>query len=1605
MDLIITEKITENLNKTPTICLNMIVKNESHIIRGTLEKLCSKIKFSYWVICDTGSTDNTKEIIHDFFKSKNIKGELYVDEWKNFAHNRTLALQRAFQKTDLLLVFDADDEIVGDIEMPKAGNIIYDEYHLKFGSSSGTAYTRVLLINNKKRFMYQSVLHEFISCLEPNSTNTIIEGNYFVVSGRSGNRSQDPQKYLKDAKILEAAHAEALAANDPLYHRYSFYCANSYKDYGSFEEAIKWYKITLNQDNWEQERYVSCLYIYECYEKLNQRENGFFYLVKAFSYDTERVECLYPLLVHYCCEGQNKIAYNYYLNVKDYYENHYLTANIDKKLFVVMDKYNFYVPYYMILVADKVQDFDCVVKMFEIIFIKKHPIIDFWFIKNLLYNLQFFISHVKPDKMKQFIDLTDEYFHILHNAGVPLNTLDYLKEYDTRFGIDISYIFPKIIADKPIIFSKEECASSKNILFYTGFSEVDWNYSYMQNNALGGSEKAVAYLSKSFPKNYNIFVAGVVKPESFDNITYVKLADISQLIKTTAFHTVIVSRYISFYEMFSECSFYQSYIWAHDTQLLPYGCNLNENQILTKWNNYITGCICLTQWHKDQFISKYPELSNKITLINNGLDLDSFLNGNATNAKKNKKQSNKFIYSSRPERGLDILLGLWPQILDELPDAELVISNYGVEPESVIMNIIKKYDSIRYLGKLNTQQLYSEMSTSEYWLYPTHWPETSCITALEMLMSEVICLYYPVAGLPFTIDKYGIQIKPGNEIETIINLTTKAKKELRENGKVYAESCSWKNRANIWSKFLLNKKLILFFLPVWYDVNRLEDYFDSFKDTYDVVYTSDASYAYTLNPEKVHFVMYVSSEEVYKYFSDKNIETSILNSEPLNLTDRFLSLKNSIDKFKDIKIYDYSLSNIKILNTYGYTKTHHLEYNINDKETTFLKNINENTKKIYDFGIISIENPVTLKRRADVVNYLIKNNYSVKVIQGWKEERDRQIASCSVLLNIHGSLNSEKSDIFEHIRCDRLLAAGFNILSECSLYLDQRFINAYPTLKVINYEDFFTINTDTYKNLDFTNKQQQQQQQQQQQFSKKIIDGFTFYNEINMLTYRLNVLNDVVDYFILVEANQTHVGKPKPLFYNKNKHLFEKFNKKIIHIIVDLPFENDKINIANNEQWLNEKLQRNNISQGIDILKNRGQLNDEDCIIISDVDEIPDPTTLLQIKNGTAKIDNNAINVFEQDFYYYNLNSRRNEYWAHSRFVSYKKYKELGITCDNIRLLNYSNVEKIIIIKKGGWHLSYFGDAAFIKNKLENFAHQEFNSNTFTDVEKINKKINEGLDLFNRDDANKINGIQKISILNNAYLPPLYDTYLTEFYNKTEAKIEAKIEAKSKSKPKIFCVIHSCTLPATGTSVLDFIVKVINKTGFINVVDTVFINNIGIPIENKYNGSNDKYFVTNYSNNTKLFEYPSLNKIKKLAAQESNSYILYLHTKGITQSGQYLNNVNDWINMMLYFLVEKHEECIHQLNEGYDTVGCNYHLSRQQYPEHYSGNFWWSKSSYINKLHLLDETNVDKSYAEFWLFTSKPKYYTIHSSGDTNHYYDSYPMERYSHNSIIQQII
>ena len=402
--------------KNFTICLNMIVNDESHVILNTLNNLLSMIDFDYWVICDTGSTDNTKEIIQTFFNEKNIKGELYVDEWVDFGHNRTLALEKAFNKSDYSLIFDADDELTGEFIFPE--NIFdYDSYYLNL--RSGTSFfTRIQLINNRKKWKYIGVLHEYIECSET-STSSVLNGNYYVNSTRDGNRSKDPKKYSKDALILEKAYEDSLLKGDQLYMRYSFYCANSYRDANDIDNAIKWYKNTLTLNNWSQEKYISCLQLYYLYEKQKNIELAIYYLIESYKYDNTRIECIYHLIKHYCIVGQNEIAYSFYTLIQNYYENNYISDTFSHKLFICENDYSFYLPYYMIIVCERLKKYELGLKMYDIIFTKGNVSIGEWWIQNLIYNLQFFI---KKNKSVVFVNKWRHYLTLINDKKYNVDT-------------------------------------------------------------------------------------------------------------------------------------------------------------------------------------------------------------------------------------------------------------------------------------------------------------------------------------------------------------------------------------------------------------------------------------------------------------------------------------------------------------------------------------------------------------------------------------------------------------------------------------------------------------------------------------------------------------------------------------------------------------------------------------------------------------------------------------------------------------------------------------------------------------------------------------------------------------------------------------------------------------------------------------------------------------------------------------------------------------------------------------------------------------------------------------------------------------------------------
>ena len=795
VELVITEKAPSK----KTICLNMIVKNESKIIRETLEKLCSKINFDYWVISDTGSTDNTIEVIETYFKEKGIPGEIVQHEWKDFGYNRTEALKSAYEKTDYVLIFDADDEICGDFKLPEM--LEHDEYMFQFGNViDNNMYGRILMVNNRKKWLYVGVLHEVIVPFEHHPTRYVISGNYYTVSGRCGDRNtNNPDKYLKDAKILEKAYHECIEKKDTLYNRYAFYCANSYKDHGDFENAIIWYKKTLEHDNWSQEKYHCCTQLYHCYKSLNQPENAFYYCVMSYNYDRERGEGLYQLIQHYCCENMNEVAYGYYSLIKDYLENRFLTSNVSDKLFADNTILQFMLPYYMIIVSEKTRNYKSGIMMYRIIMAKRTRGMQEFFIRCMLFNLQFFTDHIPENERSDFFTTFKDYVKFLEENGYPISSYDFMENYK-KFNVNV---VPNTTDNK--VFPIDICKESKKILFFTGWSGEKWNYTHSLTKALGGSETAVAYLAKNFPKDYEIYVSGDVEEETVDNIRYIHLFNLPKFFKENAIHTIVISRYIGFLELFSQyLSFYKLYVWAHDTCFHAYGSNfLGEPEIINKWNSRINNVVCLTPWHKNFFSDKYPVIKDKIVTINNGIINEMFKHP------LNQKVPNRFIYTSCPERGLGRLLQLWPQILEKYPDATLKISSYNNFPknaeEDKMLEYIKQTPSIEHLGRLGRDALYELMSSGDVWLYPSYWPETSCITALEMLRSEVVCVYYPVAGLTNTMEDYGIPIKEGQELEVLFSITEEQKDILRFTGRRYAETSTWAERAKVWCNMIFSE--------------------------------------------------------------------------------------------------------------------------------------------------------------------------------------------------------------------------------------------------------------------------------------------------------------------------------------------------------------------------------------------------------------------------------------------------------------------------------------------------------------------------------------------------------------------------------------------------------------------------------------------------------------------------------------------------------------------------------------------------------------------------------------------------------------------------------
>ncbi len=268
---------------------------------------------------------------------------------------------------------------------------------------------------------------------------------------------------------------------------------------------------------------------------------------------------------------------------------------------------------------------------------------------------------------------------------------------------------------------------------------------------------------------------------------------------------------------------------------------------------------------------------------------------------------------------------------------------------------------------------------------------------------------------------------------------------------------------------------------------------------------------------------------------------------------------------------------------------------------------------------------------------------------------------------------------------------------------------------------------------------------------RKVFDTFTFYNEFDMLEFRLMELDSIVDKFILTESTLTFSGNKKPLYFEENKHRFKKYLHKIHHIVVDDPpqgFTRDKT-------WEREYHQRNSISNSLNYLG----LEEEDIIIHGDVDEIPDVNIIKKWKNEGVPCN---AQILQMENFYYNIETKLTGIVEHiyvTKVFTYKVFKEEENNNHDLTWIRYANW---MWTPNGGWHYTYFNTPETIKNKITEYSHSyEYDKPEINNIDNIKNSIKNKQDIFKRiqEDGTPFTFIT-VPAESNPHLPNNYKFWL-----------------------------------------------------------------------------------------------------------------------------------------------------------------------------------------------------------------------------------------------------
>lgn len=268
----------------------MIVKDESHIIERNLR--CTLPTVDTWCIVDTGSTDNTKDIITRITNELGKPGFLYERKWVNFGKNRSEALELAAEHMEWAFMIDADDTIEGSVDKSNLdGNIDGYTVSIRHGT---IIHRRPHLFNLKRKWGFVGVLHESARCFNGIGNLQHYSGHLQIQAHTEGARSKNPDRFKNDAILLE----NEIAGNPENLGRSLFYLAESYRFDNQLEKALEVYRRRTQERNsgWYEEIYCSYIILIQ---NATSPERAIGYAWKAQEVAHDRREAVYEAM-RYC---------------------------------------------------------------------------------------------------------------------------------------------------------------------------------------------------------------------------------------------------------------------------------------------------------------------------------------------------------------------------------------------------------------------------------------------------------------------------------------------------------------------------------------------------------------------------------------------------------------------------------------------------------------------------------------------------------------------------------------------------------------------------------------------------------------------------------------------------------------------------------------------------------------------------------------------------------------------------------------------------------------------------------------------------------------------------------------------------------------------------------------------------------------------------------------------------------------------------------------------------------------------------------------------------------------------------------------------------------